>query len=73
MTLPTFPSTADPTRLQRVADLMARLGELPQRKVSAQNERLAELDVSSMILPPPAPTSTPTPSSASMPGTTTGN
>jgi NitT/TauT family transport system substrate-binding protein len=68
MTLPTFPSTTDPKRLQRVADLMARLGEIPKREVSAQNERLAELDVSSMTLPPPAPA----PSSTATPATTSG-
>jgi NitT/TauT family transport system substrate-binding protein len=66
MSLPRYPSTEDPKRLQRVADLMARLGEIPKRSASAQNERLAELDAATMVLPPPAPapTSPPTPATA---------
>jgi NitT/TauT family transport system substrate-binding protein len=53
MTLPTFPSTEDAKRFQRVADLMAKQGEIPKRENLGQNERLAELDMTTMILPPP--------------------
>jgi NitT/TauT family transport system substrate-binding protein len=66
MTLPTFPSTEDPKRLQRVADLMAKEGDIPKRQGSSQNERLAELDMTTMILPPLVPE----PSSPSAPATT---
>jgi NitT/TauT family transport system substrate-binding protein len=44
MTLPNFPMTADPIRLQRVADLLQKYGEIPGR-----------LDMHSMVLPPLAP------------------
>jgi NitT/TauT family transport system substrate-binding protein len=64
MTLPTFPSTEDAKRFQRVADLMAKEGDIPKRQVSTQNERLAELDMATMVLPPPAPAPSPPPTSA---------
>jgi NitT/TauT family transport system substrate-binding protein len=44
MTVPTFPSTTDPVRLQRVADLLQKYSEIPGR-----------LDMTTMVLPPPAP------------------
>jgi NitT/TauT family transport system substrate-binding protein len=44
MTIPNFPSTTDPVRLQRVADLLQKYGEIPGR-----------LDMHTMVLPPPAP------------------
>ncbi|MFB9306512.1 hypothetical protein [Kibdelosporangium philippinense] len=43
MTVPTFPSTTDPVRLQRVADLLQKYGEIPGR-----------LDMVTMVLPPVA-------------------
>jgi len=58
MTIPNFPSTTDPVRLQRVADLLAKYDEIPKTKdPAAAGARLAELDMSTMILPPPAPAS----------------
>jgi NitT/TauT family transport system substrate-binding protein len=62
MTIPNFPSTTDPVRLQRVADLLAKYDEIPKVKDSAAvGGRLAELDMSIMILPPvgTAPSSAP--------------
>jgi NitT/TauT family transport system substrate-binding protein len=58
MTLPVFPSTEDAKRFQRVADLMAKEGDIPKRMDAGQNERLAELDMNTMVLPPLAPAST---------------
>jgi NitT/TauT family transport system substrate-binding protein len=62
MTIPRFPSTTDPVRLQRVADLLAKYDEIPKVKdPAAVGGRLAELDMSTMILPPvgTAPSSVP--------------
>ncbi|MFC5109575.1 ABC transporter substrate-binding protein [Kibdelosporangium philippinense] len=50
MTVPNFPTTADPVRLQRVADLLAKYGETPAR-----------LDMHAMVLPPLTWTSSPVP------------
>jgi NitT/TauT family transport system substrate-binding protein len=41
MTIPNFPTTTDPVRLQRVADLLQKYGEIP-----------AHLDMRTMVLPP---------------------
>jgi NitT/TauT family transport system substrate-binding protein len=53
MTVPTFPGTTDPVRLQRVADLLAKYDEIP--KVQVPQGVRAELDMHSMVLPPVAP------------------
>ncbi|MCE7006910.1 ABC transporter substrate-binding protein [Kibdelosporangium philippinense] len=53
MTVPRFPSTTDPVRLQRVADLLAKYGEIP--KVDSPQGVRAELDMRSMVLPPLPP------------------
>jgi NitT/TauT family transport system substrate-binding protein len=69
MAVPTYPSTVDPKRLQRVADLMAKEGDIPKRQHAAQGERLADLDMTAMTLPPLAPgswaTATPPPPTTS--------
>lgn len=52
MVLPKYPSTDDPVRLQRVADLLAKYDQIPKR---AGSNPAAELDMRSMILPPVAP------------------
>jgi NitT/TauT family transport system substrate-binding protein len=51
MVIPIYPSTVDAKRLQRVADLMAKEGDIPKRQGAASNERLAEVDMASMVLP----------------------
>ena len=44
-------------RIQRVADLMAQFHVIPKREPSVPGQRLAELDVTPMLLPPPPPAS----------------
>jgi NitT/TauT family transport system substrate-binding protein len=44
MTIPNFPTTTDPVRLQRVADLLTKYGEIP-----------GHLDMHGLVLPPLAP------------------
>ncbi|GAB3873877.1 ABC transporter substrate-binding protein [Kibdelosporangium lantanae] len=53
MVLPTYPLTDDPVRLQRVADLLAKYGQIPKRPDT--NPPAAELDMHSMVLPPVPP------------------
>jgi NitT/TauT family transport system substrate-binding protein len=54
MTIPNFPRTTDPVRLQRVADLLQKYGEIPGR-----------LDMHTMVLAPVATASSPVPTTTS--------
>jgi NitT/TauT family transport system substrate-binding protein len=59
MKIPTYPTTTDPIRLQRVADLMAKLGDIPAKKDTPPNALPgAQLDMHDMVL---QPTTTPAP------------
>jgi NitT/TauT family transport system substrate-binding protein len=53
MTIPNFPTTTDPVRLQRVADLLAKYDEIP--KIQTPTGIRAELDMHTMVLPPLGP------------------
>jgi NitT/TauT family transport system substrate-binding protein len=55
MTLPVFPLGTAPDPLQRVADLLAKYGQIPKRPNSTSPA--AELDIHTMLLPPLPPAS----------------
>ncbi|SMD14617.1 ABC transporter substrate-binding protein [Kibdelosporangium aridum] len=55
VTICRYPKTLEARRIQRPADLMAEFGLLPKRHPVVPGERLAELDVAGMLLPPPPP------------------
>jgi NitT/TauT family transport system substrate-binding protein len=57
VTICTYPRTLEPVRIQRVADLMAQFHVIPKREPSVPGQRLAELDVTPLLLPPPPPAS----------------
>jgi NitT/TauT family transport system substrate-binding protein len=59
VTISTYPKTLEPRRLQRPADLMAEFNVIPKRVPYVPSQRLAELDVTPLLLPPPAPVPAP--------------
>ncbi|GAB3902341.1 ABC transporter substrate-binding protein [Kibdelosporangium lantanae] len=56
----TYPQSLEPRRIQRVADLMAQFNVIPKRQPYVPGDRLAELDVTPLLLPAPPPASRPT-------------
>lgn len=51
MTMPVFPTTADPQRLQRVADLLATFNEIPALSPPVPGGRISDLDMRGMVVP----------------------